>query len=134
MLREIIDHHGVPLALYSDRHGIFLHITHSYRLISWNRSSVSNPRTRAVALAHTIRQPGSTLPSFESGAIHLVALIENICGKLSLCFGSRHQPSLPRSITGWAWKQVKGNSCRNSILSPASISAQTISLRLCCHS
>ena len=23
MLREIIDHHGVPLALYSDRHGIF---------------------------------------------------------------------------------------------------------------
>ena len=23
MLREIIDHHGVPMALYSDRHGIF---------------------------------------------------------------------------------------------------------------
>ena len=31
---------------------------------------------------------------------YLVALMENICGKLSLSFGSRHQPSSPCSITG----------------------------------
>ena len=47
----------------------------------------------------TARDTNQTAPA-RVVSHYFLALIENICGKLSLCFGSRHQPSSPRSITG----------------------------------
>ena len=44
MLREIIDHHGVPLALYSDRHGIF------HRSTNGPRPSLSSSKAGLIPL------------------------------------------------------------------------------------
>ena len=64
---------------------------------------------------------------------YFVALMEYMCGNDSPRFGNRHLPLPHRSIPDLSWLQ-KGNSWRNSILSPASISAVTTSPRVCCHS
>ena len=44
--------------------------------------------------------PPGRLRPLRLAATHLVALIENMCAKLSLCFGSRHQPSSLRFMAG----------------------------------
>ena len=50
MLREIIDHHGVPLALYSDRHGIFHRSTNEPETIAEQLRGRPDPTQSGRAL------------------------------------------------------------------------------------
>ena len=52
--------------------------------------------------------------------------MEYMCGNDSPWFGNRHRPSSHRFVPMCGWLQ-NGNSCRNSIVKPASISAVTTS-------